>query len=86
MLTSIEKSNNLQKLKSVKFVEDNVGYYKKVLRRINYYVIRNLNYFLREVLKLEGVTIPRLTNETMFVSIFKSIFGNIHETHSYLLE
>lgn len=68
---------------NIKLVEDNTLYWKKLMRKFNFYVIRKINIHIGTIF---GFRLEELTNEMMLVSIFKYLFGNNHESHSYLLE
>lgn len=68
---------------NIKFVEDNTFYWKNILKKFNYNILRHLNFFLYKYFNFK---IDYIKNEMYFTSIFKYLNGNPHEAHSYLLE
>ena len=60
-------------------VDEYRKYYKRLIKKLNYYIIEKIN-------KNFGTKIKPITNETPFVCLSKHIFGAPHDQSSYLLE
>lgn len=80
LMNSTQTSSN-QFSSKIRFIDDNTQTHKQFMHKFNRQVLGGLERVSGHQIKL-----GRLTNEMMFVSISKLLFGNPHEPHSYLLE
>lgn len=80
MMNSTRTSDN-QFEANIQFVEDNTAYFKRIIHRFNRDILDKVSS-----LTDGAISVPRFTNEMLYVSLPKYMYGNIHEPHSYLLE